>query len=57
MAKNNLKQQAYSLIKEKIINCEFAPGVVFNEEFLGEEVNTSRTPVRDALHIQINAFA
>lgn len=49
MAKNNLKHQAYSLIKEKIINCEFAPGVVFNEEFLCEEVNTSRTPVRDAL--------
>lgn len=49
MAKDNLKHQAYNLIKEKIINCEFTPGAVFNEEFLCEEVNTSRTPVRDAL--------
>ena len=37
------------MIKEKIINCEFAPGAVYNEEYLCEEVNTSRTPVRDAL--------
>ena len=49
MAARNLKQQAYNVIKEKIINCEFAPGAVYNEEYLCEEVNTSRTPVRDAL--------
>ena len=32
MAARNLKQQAYNVIKEKIINCEFAPGAVYNEE-------------------------
>ena len=52
MAARNLKQQAYNVIKEKIINCEFAPGAVYNEEYLCEEVNTSRTPVRDALREQ-----
>ena len=49
MAKNNLKQQAYSIIKEKIMNCEFAPGMFLNEEILCETVHTSRTPVREAV--------
>lgn len=49
MKKNNLKQQAYQIIKQKIINCEYTPGMLLNENMLLESVPGSRTPVRDAL--------
>ncbi|NDL66849.1 GntR family transcriptional regulator [Anaerotalea alkaliphila] len=45
----SLKQQAYTLIKSKILSCEYAPNMFINEEFLCKEINASRTPVRDAL--------
>lgn len=48
-AKESLKQIAYHAIKEKIISCEYAPGAMLNEETLREELNVSRTPIRDAL--------
>ncbi len=49
MAKETLKQQAYNIIKDKIISCEYLPNTLLNEEKLREEVHASRTPVRDAL--------
>lgn len=49
MKKESLKLQAYNIIKEKIINCEYAPNTLLNEEALRDEVNASRTPIRDAL--------
>lgn len=49
MKKETLKQQAYNIIKEKIINCEYLPNMVLNEEKLGDEIQASRTPIRDAL--------
>ena len=36
MKKESLKQQAYNIIKEKIINCEYAPNDLLNEEKLKE---------------------
>ncbi|HBF65733.1 GntR family transcriptional regulator [Anaerotignum propionicum] len=47
--KESLKQRAYHAIKEKIISCEYAPGVMLNEETLRDELHVSRTPIRDAL--------
>ncbi len=47
--KESLKQRAYHEIKEKIITCVYAPGVMLNEEALREELHVSRTPIRDAL--------
>lgn len=47
--KKSLKQQAYSEIKQKIINCEYAPDTLLNEELLCSELRVSRTPIRDAL--------
>lgn len=47
--KKSLKFHAYNVIKEKIINCEYAPGMLLNEEVLREELQVSRTPIRDAL--------
>ena len=49
MPKTNLKTLAYHHIRQKIITCEYAPGAFLNEEMLTEDMNLSRTPVRDAL--------
>lgn len=49
MLKEPLKHQAYQMIKENIINCVYAPGAIINEELIREEINASRTPIRDAL--------
>jgi DNA-binding GntR family transcriptional regulator len=45
----NLKQQAYNQIRQKIIQCEYPPYTLLNEEMLREEIGASRTPIRDAL--------
>ncbi|AOT72966.1 hypothetical protein Gferi_02935 [Geosporobacter ferrireducens] len=50
MKKENLKQKAYCFIKSKIINCEYLPNTFLNESILMEEINTSRTPIREALN-------
>ena len=44
-----LKQTAYNIIKEKIINLEFKPGSRIREDILADEVSMSRTPVREAV--------
>ncbi|MGL5437687.1 MAG: GntR family transcriptional regulator [Lachnospiraceae bacterium] len=49
MEKIKLKTVAYTTIKNKIISCEYAPGLFLNEEMLTSELNISRTPIRDAL--------
>lgn len=47
--KTNLKTLAYNTIRQKIVNCEYTPGSYLNEEILTNQLNLSRTPVRDAL--------
>ena len=49
MKKESLKQQAYNIIKSKIVTCEYPPNMLLNEEKLKEEIGASRTPIRDAL--------
>ena len=49
MTDTPLKYQAYALIRQKIINCEYAPGAFITENLLQETVSGSRTPVRDAI--------
>ncbi|MDF2950929.1 MAG: GntR family transcriptional regulator [Anaerocolumna sp.] len=46
---NSLKQQAYNVIRSKILTCEYAPNTYLNEDLLCRELNVSRTPIRDAL--------
>lgn len=50
MEKGTLKDKAYAIIKEKIINCEYFPGEVLSESRLLEEIGSSRTPIREALN-------
>lgn len=45
----SLKQHAYSIIRSKILTCEYAPNTFLNEDLLCKEINASRTPIRDAL--------
>ncbi len=48
--KTNVKA-VYDILKRKILYCEFQPGQVVSEKEIVEELNTSRTPVREALKI------
>ncbi|GHU39434.1 GntR family transcriptional regulator [Spirochaetia bacterium] len=45
----SLKLQAYNTIKQKILSCEYPPNSLLNEEKLREDLQVSRTPIRDAL--------
>jgi DNA-binding GntR family transcriptional regulator len=51
--KNNgsLRLKAYSAIKDKIIHLELKPGEKISENDIAEELNVSRTPVREALRM------
>lgn len=49
MARPSLKQIAYNTIKNKILNCEYEPSSFLNEDVLCEQLQMSRTPIRDAL--------
>lgn len=50
MSMSNFKQQAYSFIKEKILKCEYMPNSFINEKMIQQELNCSRTPIREALN-------
>lgn len=44
-----LKEKAYEFIKSKIINCEIKPGSDISEDDIMKQLQTSRTPIREAL--------
>lgn len=44
-----LQDQAYDIIKEKILNDEFTPNELYSETKLAKELTISRTPLRNAL--------
>lgn len=46
----NLKEKAYETIKDKIIHCEYRPNMILSEAVLMQEIDSSRTPVREALN-------
>lgn len=46
---NTLKEKCYIAIRKKILQCEYPPNSYLNEKLLCEELNVSRTPVRDAI--------
>ena len=47
--KSSLKQQAYTTLKNKLIRCEYKPGSIMNEADLCNDLNISRTPIREAV--------
>ena len=46
---NNIKQFVFNSVLEDIINGVYPLDFVFNEKYLIEKYNVSRSPVRDAL--------
>lgn len=46
----NLKEKAYDVLKERIINGVYSPGQMLNEREIIEELNISRTPFREAVN-------
>ncbi len=49
--KKSLKIQAYESLKNKIIECEYAPGSMLNEAEIASQLGFSRTPIREAISI------
>lgn len=45
-----LRDKAYEMIKEMIINCQLTPGEPISETELMKVVGSSRTPIREALN-------
>ena len=42
-------EKAYQIIEEMIVTLELAPGTIFSETTLGEQLGVGRTPLREAL--------
>jgi DNA-binding GntR family transcriptional regulator len=49
MAGSILKERVYEAVREKIVNGAIHPGAGLNEVALANELNVSRTPVREAI--------
>ncbi len=49
MSRPNLKEVAYLAIRQRILDCDYEPNSLLNEEVLQNELGFSRTPIREAL--------
>jgi len=47
----SIREKVYAVVREDILNGRFSPGERMVETRLAEEIHTSRTPVREALHM------
>ena len=47
--KETLSNKVYDDIKDKILHLELRPGERISEEFISQQMNISRTPIREAL--------
>lgn len=48
-ANRDLKNHAYQILKERLVNCIYEPGSILNEAQLASELELSRTPIREAI--------
>jgi DNA-binding GntR family transcriptional regulator len=51
---DSLKERAYEIIRDKILNCELKPGAVVDQNALMEEIGVSKTPIREAINMLEN---
>ncbi len=49
-ANRDLKNHAYQILKERLINCVYEPGSFLNEAQLATDLKLSRTPIREAIN-------
>lgn len=47
----NLKEKAYTIIKSKILNNELKPNQYLEEKMQCEELEISRTPIREGIKL------
>ena len=47
--KPSLREYTYAQLKQRIVDCTYAPNTVINEEQLQNEFGVSRTPIREAI--------
>lgn len=52
--KNNLAEEAYAYIKEKLFNFDILPEQTVSDFLLSKQLNMSRTPIRQALQMLKN---
>lgn len=45
-----MNEQIYTVVKDRILFLEYAPGQILNENVLAKEFGVSRTPMRDVLN-------
>ena len=45
----SLSEQAYRVLRDRLIVLDIAPGTPLNDELIGQELGIGRTPVREAL--------
>lgn len=50
MSRNSLSEKAYEHIKNKIIYGQYPPNEMISEKIICDEINSSRTPVREAIN-------
>jgi DNA-binding GntR family transcriptional regulator len=50
----SLKENAYHLIKNKLLSLQIAPGSRIREDHIAEEISMSRTPVREAISLLVS---
>lgn len=57
MASQSLVQTAYTVLKDRIVSGVLAPGALLSENELADELQMSRTPVRNAItHLESEGF-
>lgn len=49
VSNRNLKNHTYNILKDRLVNCIYPPGMLLNEAQLAIDLETSRTPVREAI--------
>lgn len=53
----DLKNHTYNVLKERLVNCIYPPGMLLNEAQLATELELSRTPVREAIsRLEMDGF-
>lgn len=49
VSNRNLKNHTYNILKDRLVNCIYPPGMLLNEAQLATDLEMSRTPVREAI--------
>lgn len=47
--RKGLKERTYQILKDRLVDCQYEPGMLLNEAQLATELGLSRTPIREAI--------